>query len=120
MTSRGFAGTIVVTVTLLVAGTLLDLPLWQCPFAALGGSCPGCGLTRSAAQLVRGEVDVWNVHHVTVLLLVMPLLCLLAAATMPRRWVTTLTRGVAAVERMLLLWPVLFLWLTLYWLLSGW
>lgn len=35
---------------------MLQLPSWQCPIrAVLGIPCPGCGLSRSIAALLRGD-----------------------------------------------------------------
>ncbi|CAN5431355.1 hypothetical protein BH23VER1_BH23VER1_03000 [soil metagenome] len=41
----------------LVLGRSVGLSLWACPFhAALGVECAGCGLTRAAGHLARGDL----------------------------------------------------------------
>jgi hypothetical protein len=40
-----------------VPAVLLAAGLWPCPFAALTGlPCPGCGLTRAALAMLRGDL----------------------------------------------------------------
>jgi hypothetical protein len=49
---------------LLLAWTPTDNGPTLCPFAALTGhACPGCGLTRAMAYLVRGDLDRAIVYH---------------------------------------------------------
>ena len=41
-----------------------------CPFALCTGSaCPGCGMTRAASSLIRGDLGAAIVYHPLVLLL---------------------------------------------------
>lgn len=43
-----------------------------CPFAVLTGvACPGCGLTRAASALLRGNVDLALDYHPLIPLLVL-------------------------------------------------
>ncbi len=47
-----------------------------CPFALFGGiACPGCGMTRAASHLVKGDIGAALGYHPLV-----PLVALMAAA----------------------------------------
>lgn len=47
-----------------------------CPFALFGGiACPGCGMTRAASHLVKGDIGAALTYHPLV-----PLVALMAAA----------------------------------------
>ena len=67
-------------VPLMLAGALMCADLWVCPFAALWSvPCPGCGLTRAALLLLRGDwLGAWRMHPLSPLLV--PLFGLLLAA----------------------------------------
>lgn len=71
-----------------------------CPFALITGmACPGCGMTRAASYLVRGDVTTALGYHPLV-----PLIALLSIGgwawyllrrsgrvqPLPRRWVNTI------------------------------
>lgn len=48
---------------LLLASPLDDGPTF-CPFAlCTGTACPGCGMTRAASHLVRGEIGAALTYH---------------------------------------------------------
>ena len=50
-----------------------------CPFRrCTGGYCPGCGITRSAGHLLRGDVRASVVAHPYLLLLITQVLALVA------------------------------------------
>lgn len=54
--SAGLCRAMVATTAMIMLGALWGIPLWQCPLlGATGVPCPGCGLTRSVALLVRGD-----------------------------------------------------------------
>jgi len=57
-------------VALALAGVLMCADLWVCPFAALWSvPCPGCGLTRAALLLLRGDwLGAWRMHPLSPLL----------------------------------------------------
>lgn len=59
---------------------------WPCPIlSALGVPCPGCGLSRAAMLLFRGEFGLALSIHAFAPLLVAALLLLLVAATVGAR-----------------------------------
>ena len=115
MGSRPLSLAIVLSLIGLAAATRWGVSLWTCPLAAMGGSCPACGLTRAAADLLRGGA-VQDVHGVAAMLLLVPVVLLLAGATLPGKLSESLRRCVWRVERVLLPVPLYVVLLTLYWL----
>lgn len=71
--------------TLAVIGPIEDGPT-LCPFALCTGmACPGCGMTRAASHLIRGDVATALGYHP--LILPMAALSLVGAAWyLLRRW----------------------------------
>ena len=63
-----------------------------CPFALCTGmACPGCGMTRAASHLIRGNVDLAIGYHPLI-----PMIALQAAAA----WVWFMLRRVGKVKQM--------------------
>ena len=81
----------------------IDEGLTFCPFALCTGmACPGCGMTRAATHLIRGDVATALGYHplilpVAVLSVVGALWYLLRrlgrAGPLPRGWVNTVLAG---------------------------
>lgn len=63
---------------------LVGLPGWVCPIrAATGIPCPGCGLTTSTVQLLRGNfVELFEIHAFAPVFLLV-LLVMVAALILP-------------------------------------
>jgi hypothetical protein len=59
---------------------------WPCPLRSFAGiPCPGCGLTRAAVALVRGEWGESLSRHAFAPVLVLALVAFAVAAVLPRR-----------------------------------
>lgn len=80
--------------------TVLHLPGWPCAFrAATGRPCPGCGLSRALAALVRGDWSAAVHFHVFAPLFAAGGLLLAAAALLSAERRTRLAGLVSDVER---------------------
>ncbi|HCN78195.1 MAG TPA: hypothetical protein DIT13_13495 [Verrucomicrobiales bacterium] len=81
------------------AGYLLGLPLWPCVFADVTGlPCPGCGMTRAASALLRGEwAEAWRFHPFAFAFAVIGLFAA-AGAMLPRASAGALAAKVEAWE----------------------
>ena len=72
---------------------------WQCPMlSTLGVPCPGCGLSRAAMLLVRGEIGHALSLHAFAPVLIGALAMLLVAATAGKRARERLAGTVRRVE----------------------
>ncbi len=61
------------------------LPGWVCPIrAATGVPCPGCGMTRAAVELLRGEFSASLQTHAFAPLFLLALLLILVALVLPQ------------------------------------
>ena len=97
--------------------TWAGLPAWSCPVLhALGVPCPGCGLTRASAALLRGDLYTAFHLHAFAPALVAGLLLLGCAAVLPERHRRPLISGVRAVERQTGVSALLLAGLLCYWL----
>jgi len=86
----------------------LGLIFWDCPFHHLTGlQCPGCGMTRAACWLVRGDVDVAVSYHPFVLLIAAAWLFFAVAAFLPKGARGRLADFVARMERRFWVVPIL-------------
>jgi hypothetical protein len=82
--------------TVLVA---LRLPGWPCAFRqATGVPCPGCGLSRALAALLRGDLVSALTFHAFAPLLAVCGLVLLAAAFLPQAARARLSARVGSFE----------------------
>lgn len=96
----------VVTGIFLAAGavqvglTLFHLPGWPCAFRATTGKpCPGCGMSRALAALVRGDWSAALFLHAFSPLFAAAGVLLLVAAVLPAAQRIRLAERVAAFER---------------------
>lgn len=115
---RGLTAALVLAGSAQAALIALHLPGWPCAFRAVTGlPCPGCGMSRSVAALVRGhwrEAIAW--HAFGPLVLVVAVL-MAVAAVLPAGSRHRLAERVAAVERRTGSALVLGAALLLYWTL---
>jgi uncharacterized protein DUF2752 len=115
---RGLTAALVLAGAAQVALVGLHLPGWPCAFRAVTGlPCPGCGMSRSVAALVRGhwrEAMAW--HAFGPLALAVAVL-MVVAAVLPAGSRHRLAEHVAAVERRTGSALVLAAALLLYWIL---
>ncbi|MET0554333.1 MAG: DUF2752 domain-containing protein [Vicinamibacteria bacterium] len=80
--------------------TFFQLPGWPCPFrATTGRPCPGCGMSRALAALVRGDWSAALFLHAFAPLFAAAGVLLLLAAVLPAESRSRLAGQVAAVER---------------------
>jgi hypothetical protein len=80
--------------------TLFHLPGWPCAFRATTGKpCPGCGMSRALAALVRGDWSAAFFLHAFAPLFVAAGVLLLVAAVLPAERRARLAGRVAAMER---------------------
>ena len=80
MTLTGWRYRLVVLAPFFAAAALLvgnpsdDGPT-LCPFALITGTaCPGCGMTRAASQVLRGNLDIAFTYHPLVLIVALQLI----------------------------------------------
>lgn len=80
--------------------TLFHLPGWPCAFrATTGRPCPGCGMSRALAALVRGDWSAVLFLHAFAPLFAAAGLLMLVASVLPADRRNRLAERVAAVER---------------------
>jgi Protein of unknown function (DUF2752) len=97
--------------------TALGLPGWPCPLLhALGVPCPGCGLSRAALELLRGEWRASLSHHAFAPLLLVALGLIGTASLLPEALRLSLAGAVERLERRTGLTAVLLVALVLYWI----
>lgn len=100
------------------AVTFYGISGWQCPFLhGLGVPCPGCGLSRAAAALFRGDWQQSLHLHAFAPLALVALLLIALGALLPARQRRALVGAVAAVERRSGLGAALLIVLIAYWLI---
>ena len=85
---------------LLVLANLAGISLLQCNFQTVTGlPCPGCGMTRGMAALLRGHFqEAWRWHPFTPLLALSGVVVLLATG-LPEPWRFRLIALIESIER---------------------
>lgn len=97
--------------------TALGLPGWPCPLLhGLGVPCPGCGLSRAALELLRGEWRASLSHHAFAPLLLAALAMIGVASLLPEARRLSLAGAVERLERRTGLSAILLVALVLYWI----
>jgi hypothetical protein len=98
--------------------TVLGLPGWSCPFLhVLGLPCPGCGLSRATAALLRGDWSTSATYHAFAPLFLLAFVLLSCSILLPERSRIWLIRQVERVERRTGITAILLVTLVLYWLI---
>lgn len=114
---RRLAVLISVAALLQTALVKAGLPGWPCPVAhTLGLPCPGCGLTRAAVALLRGDWRTAFALHAYAPVLLLALFLFACAALLPTRPRDALVGTVAAFERRTGVSALLAAGLVVYWL----
>jgi hypothetical protein len=99
-----------------LAATLCGLGGWPCPLKSLTGvPCPGCGLTRGAEALLRGEWRESLAAHAFAPLLVVALAAVAVSTLLPGRRREAFADAVERAERGVKLPVLLPAALLLYW-----
>ncbi len=97
--SRRLAQGLVLCGTAQAALTFAGLPGWPCPLhEGLGLPCPGCGLSRATASLLRGDWPGALAIHPFAPLVLVVLAMLLVAALAPRPVVLRLSNALRLVD----------------------
>jgi Protein of unknown function (DUF2752) len=93
------------------------LPGWPCPLLhGLGIPCPGCGLTRAAIELLRGQWRAGLSHHAFAPLLLAAVAVIGTASLLPERLRLPLLDGIERLERRSGLTALVLVGLVLYWI----
>ncbi len=96
---------------------LAKLPGWPCPLLhALGIPCPGCGLTRAIASLLRGDVRTSLRFHAFAPIFVLALMLIGAAALLPESLRARMIADVDLLERRTGISTLLLAGFIIYWL----
>jgi lysylphosphatidylglycerol synthetase-like protein (DUF2156 family) len=96
----------------------LNLPGWPCPVRhGLGIPCPGCGMTRAIAALVKGDWSGAMAIHAFAPFALLTMAFIAAAALLPHRQTSRLSIWVAQVEKRTGISLILTLLFVTYWLI---
>lgn len=96
---------------------LFHLPGWVCPFfQGLGIPCPGCGLTRAAVSLFRGDWKQAITMHAFAPVLLIALAIISFCVVAPRNQSAYVAAKTELFERYTGITNVLLFGLILYWL----
>jgi len=101
-----------------LALTLTGFGGWQCPIrSTFGVTCPGCGLTRAIALLLKGSWQMAVQTHPFAPLLLIIMILMLAAITLPAAYLNKTSERVARLERKTGITAIILLSMVIYWLL---
>ncbi len=114
---RGLARGVFAAAGAQVLLTAAGLPGWLCPMkAATGVPCPGCGLTRAAAALFRGDLSASLRTHAYAPLIVLALLLTGLTLLLPRGPRLAFISRVESFERRTGVTAIALVGLLVYWL----
>lgn len=116
LAQRVLARTIIGAVALHLIGSAFGVSLWLCPVREVTGiPCPGCGLSRAAILLLRGQWrQSWQMHAYAPLLF-LALFLLFLAAFLPQKSARDLVNIVTRIENRTALAAIALAFLPLYW-----
>ena len=118
MENRRTASLLIGSVVLIVCATLLGFHIWICPIqAAVGISCPGCGLTRAAVLLIQGDWQASVIMHAFAPVFLLGFAFLGASAVMPKGFHRQFVKITAKWGRRLGIVPFMLVGLLTYWIL---
>ncbi len=96
----------------------LGLPGWPCPLMTVTGhACPGCGLTRAAVALLRGQWQTALTLHAFAPIFLALSLAIGLSWLLPKAHRSQLIDAVAKLESRTGLTAILFIIFLLYWLI---
>lgn len=114
---RGLAWAVVAAALAQVLLLAAGLPGWPCPMkAATGVPCPGCGLTRAAAALFRGDLWASLRTHAYAPVIVLALLLTGLALLLPKDARFAFVSRVESFERRTGVTAIALVGLLVYWL----
>ena len=114
---RGLARAVFAAAGAQVLLAAAGLPGWLCPMkAATGVPCPGCGLTRAAEALFRGDLSASLRTHAYAPVIVLALLLTGLTLLLPRSPRLAFISRVEAFERRTGVTAIALVGLLLYWL----
>lgn len=113
---RAIALTISGIALLQMALTLHGLAGWQCPILyATNILCPGCGLSRAIAALLRGSWGTALTYHAFAPLCVIALIIIGGTALLPEDYWHTFIEKLDVIERSTAISLIMLIGLILYW-----
>ena len=100
MQSRWIIALLATATVILVAVAAYELTAWQCPLkAALGVTCPGCGLTRAIVLLAQGQwLAAVKLHAFAPIAVAMGVL-LVTGTLLPVKWRAKAAEHLAVFEK---------------------
>lgn len=114
---RGLAWAVVGVAGAQFALVLAGLPGWPCPLkAATGVPCPGCGLSRATAALLRGDLYTSLATHAYAPLILLALLLTGLTLVLPKNSRLALISRVESIERRTGVVAIALVGLMAYWL----
>jgi hypothetical protein len=115
--SRPLAALLVSLAALQLGLVALGLPGWPCPLLhGFGIPCPGCGLSRAALELLRGDWRTALADHAFSPLLVVAVVVIGVSSLLPENLWLRLIDGVERLERRTGLTAFALIGLVLYWI----
>ena len=103
--------------TLQLSLFLIGLPGWQCPFLhAFGIPCPGCGLTRAIAYLIRGDLQASISFHAFAPVFLAGVVFAAICGLLPHEKREPLVHALENIDRRTGITVIILIGLVLYWL----